>query len=617
MANDLDDNWQLPDAPASASSAPKPGELDDNWKLPDTNPKYGSFWDNVKGDAKFAGRQIALGARGAVQGVEGLPMMALDTGVDITNMAKKGLNMLGLDKDPTYMQRPSVTNDQDLTAAGVPAPQNTGEQLVAGTAGMLAGARLPTGQMPQAPGQMLGPASKAVTDGQTAGQVTGNENVQAVESTLARAPGGGAIRKAITTQKNNLVGGIQDIVDNLAGSKGTTPYSVGTALDTGIKQGAKDLKDAGGAVFDLVDSKVPTDLQTKLPGTQKLLDAFTRIDPNAPATSALLKDPAVGAIQHAFQKDMTVPGVVAKASTILGSDGAPAFTTPGIAASTKDSLPYQTIKGLITDLSQSIDWSPLNGDAVNGAKKALYLAMRKDLNASAESVSPELAAQVKGANKNWEDISERLGALTKAVGGNGGPEQIFNRLVSGAKSGPSGLSQVMDVLSDSNQKLLAAGFLQKLGRAPGAAQTAAGDAFDADTFFSNWGKLDPEAKQRLFGSLPQEYMKNMNQLVENARTLKAYQSVLPNASNTARASVWGASMGVALTSLLHGDLKSAGIAAVGAPAATAVMSRVLTNPRIVQRLARESAPSKVLGLSGAAVGADYGTPEKQGSAVGR
>lgn len=562
------------------------------------NSQYGSTWDNVKGDAKFMGREAAIAARGAVQGVESLPLMALDAGVGATNLVKKGLSKMGVISNPQYMDLPSQTNDQAITSLGVPAPQNAGERGLEMTAGVLAGSRLPQGAMEQAPGQALAPNTTVPLQGQTAGQVTGSPLLQSVESTLGRMPGGAPIRNTITTQKNNLATGVQGIVDNLAGGKGTTPYSVGTALDAGIKKGAQDLKDAGGAIFDYVDAKIPTNLQTKLPATQSLLNAFTKIDPNAPATSGLFKDPQVMNIQKAFQSDLTVPGTAAKPSSILGADGAPAFTTPATAATQKPGLPYQTIKGLITDLSQSIDWSPLNGDAVNGAKKALYGAMRNDLNASASSVSPQLEAEVKAANSNWSDTKDRLTALTNAVGGNGGAEQIFNRLVNGAKAGPSGLSNVMDVLSDSNQRLLAAGMLQKLGRSPGAMQNATGDAFDADTFFSNWGKMDPDAKDRLFGSLPQEYRKTMDTLVSNANTLKAYAKVLPNASNTASAAIWGISAERAITALFHGDFTTAGITAVGVPAATNLTARALTNPRVVRYLAQKTSPSKVLGAVG-------------------
>lgn len=558
-----------------------------------------SFWDYVKGDATSIGRGAGLAARGALEGAESLVTMPLDAGVSAVNLAKRGLNKLGLDDDPTYMELPSQSNDRGLTSLGLPAPQTGGERALTTAAGMLAGARLPQGDMvPQAPGQPLQAAGKTVIPGQTAGQVTGSPALQRVEGILSKLPGGAPIRQAIGTQKENLSNSVQETVDNLAGGRGTTPYSVGTSIDRGIAKGAQDLKDVGGAAFDAVDAKIPSTLQTKLPETQALLNAFTKIDPNAPAVSGLFKDPKVMNIRKAFESDMEVPGTAAKPSSVLGPDGAPAFTIPGTPATTKSALPYQTIKGLITDLSQSIDWSPLNGDAVNGAKKALYGAMRKDLNASASSVSPELGAEVKAANSNWGDTKDRLAALTNAVSGNGGPEQIFNRLVSGAKSGPSGLSQVMAVLSESNQKLLAAGVLQRLGKS-----SSDSAAFDADTFFRNWGKIDPDAKARLFGSLPQEYSKNLNKLVQNAATLKAYANVMPNPSNSAQVAIWGLGAERAITELLSGNLKSAAIEGVGIPATVNITSRALTNPRVVQYLARQTEPARVLGLAGAAMGA--------------
>lgn len=501
--------------------------------------------------------------------------MPLDAGVAGVNLAKRAAHAMGLNKDPSYMELPSKTNDTGLTNLGIPAPQTPGESMLTTAAGALAGSRIPQlGSVPVAEGQPLQTAGKTMLPNQTVGQITGNPFVQAAESTLARGPGGGPIRTAITAQKQNLETGVQDMVDGLAGGKGTTSFNVGSAVDAGISQGAKDLKDIGGAMYDGVDSAMK-DAQVTPMLTQKVLE--------------------------------TVAGVI-KGAKNLSTGSLSDATLQGVASDLKKDLdenvgfiPYDALKAVMTRLGNKIDWTGLSSNESNGAMKQVYLAMRQDLNATAETYGQ--GAAVKAANKNWGDVKDRLDALNSAVSGNGGPEQIFNRLVSGAKLGPSGLSTVMDVLSDSNQKLLAAGVLQRLGRS-----TADSAEFDADTFFRNWGKMDPDAKNRLFGSLPQEYSKNLDKLFNNAKVLKAYSQVLPNASNTASAAIWGGSMTAALTAVLHGDLKTAGIAAVGVPAMTNILSRALTNPRVVRYLAQKTEPAKVLGLSGAVMGATQPPP---------
>lgn len=398
--------------------------------------------------------------------------------------------------------------------------------------------------------------------GRTLGQVTGSPAIQSVESTIGRLPGGAPIRSSITAQKTDLANKVQDVVDNLAGGSSTTAYSVGTKLDSAITQGAKDLKDVGGQAYDAIDTAMPKDANVTPTVTQKVLQTMTQLPKGAENLSKQVVDPTLGAISAALKKDL---------------DANAGF------------IPYDALKAVMQQLNNKIDWTGFSGNANNGALKQVYLAMRQDLNATADTYGQGQA--VKTANKNWGDVKDRLDTLNNAVSGNGGPEQIFNRLVNGAKLGPSGLSNVMDVLSDSNQRLLAAGVLQRMGKS-----VADSSEFDADTFFRNWGKIDPDAKKRLFGSLPQQYAKNLDTLVQNAKDLKAYATVLPNASNTAQASVWAVSATEAINNLLQGKLIKAGIAAVGGPAATNLIAKALTNPRIVRYLAQETQPSKVLQL---------------------
>lgn len=557
------------------------------------------FWDNVGSDAKFMGQQALWAGRQALQGAESLPGMALDSGTGVTNLAKMGLNKLGLDDDPTYAQMPSQANDQALNQLLPGTQSTTAAQKVAGAGiQMMAGSRVPQGS-DQAifdllgigdTGSPLAAAPKNMVAGQTAGQVTGSQPLQELEATLGRSPGGQPIRNAITQQKNDAVAGIQSTVDSLSGGQGTTPYAIGTNLDKALADGAQDLKNAGQAAYAPVDKAVANapggTIPINLSKTMAYLNVIGKLDPNAPETSALLKSPQVQAIFKALKSDLAPTPAVQ--SSILGPGGQPMVSQ---AAQVKYGLPYQTVKGLISDLGDSIDWTGLNGGQANSKLKQLYGLMRQDVNGSVSAASPDLAVAVNKANTLWQDSASRLDDINKALSGNGGLEQIFNKLANGTKLGPSGLMAVMDHVPESSQRLVAAGILQRMGKGP------AGE-FSADTFLTNWGKMDPDAKNRLFGSLPQDYQKNVDQIVKNVKSIKAYQNVLPNSSNTAHAGAWGTSVGGAMMAALTGHPAVAG--AFGAAAgSTFALSKALTNPKIVSYLARETRPSKVLGLSGA------------------
>lgn len=542
---DIDHSWSLPsvgkahipNSPGLRATPPTP----QGTPVGTDDTPYSNPWDM----AKTMGKQFLGGA--------------IDAASALTN---DNANVV---YDPTQPnnQRPQPQNNSSVsTNLGLGPVPGAGQVRALGS---LAAPSPNVGGVSALEGGMGPVAPAASTAGQTAGQVTGSPGLQGLESTLGRLPGGAPIRQAVTQQKNDLTNGVQTIVDNLAGGKGTTPYSVGTALDKGITQGAKDLKATAGAPFDDLDAKLAT-ANVFPKTTQAFLKAATEPLPGAANLGARSVDPTLAGYAEDLKKDM---------------DANAGF------------VPYGALKSVMQRINQKIDWTGVNGDASNGALKQFYLAMRNDLNDAATTAG--MGKEVAVAKAGWSDAKGRLDALNNALSGNGGPEQIFNRLVSGAKAGPSGLSNVMDVLSDSNQKLLAAGMLQKMGKAPGAAQNAAGDAFDADTFFRNWGNMDPDAKNRLFGSLPQDYRQSLDKLVQNANALKAYTKVLPNASNTAQAAVWAGSFSTAITSLLMGH-PGVAAGAAGAALSTNVISRALTNPRIVKYLAQKSDPSRVLGI---------------------
>lgn len=587
--DDLDSNWSLPKTtPVTASTSPvkvtSPDVLSSSWALPkvkanptidptstkdpNIDPSSGKPW-GWRNDLSNAWKDTKTGAawlaRQVGQGVESLPIGALDTGIAAVNLGKHALNYAGLDKDPTYAPYASQVNSQGLDQA-FPSTQTTslGGQVLGGAIQGMVGARLPQGVQPQSTGQLLAPNTRAPVPGQTAGQVTGNPDVQSVESTLARAPGGGALRATITQQKDALNNNLQGTIDSLSGGQATTPYSVGNALDPALRQGARDLKAVGGAPFEKIDAAMG-DANVAPKNTLQVLQAMVGKSPGAPNLSAAVSDPLLKSIYTALTKDLD--------------------TNAGF-------IPYSDLKSVQQQLNNRIDWTGVNGDASNGALKQVYLAIRNDLNETAEIHGQGDA--VTAANKNWQNVSDRLDSINQALSANGGPEQMFNKLVSGAKLGPSGLMAVLDHIPDSSQRLLAAGMLQRMGLKGGASGT-----FDADTFFNNWNKMDPDAKNRLFGSLPQNYRQNIEQIATNVKTLRAYNNVLPNASGTAKAAVWSSSITGALTALISGNPKTAAALTVGVPLATKGLSSVLTNPRIVSWLARESAPAKVLGMTGA------------------
>lgn len=104
------------------------------------------------------GRQVALGGRAVAQGVAGLPLMAMDTGVGmrnlVTNVANGNWPKLadfnpwaapGTGSPQPY-ELPSQTFNKSLTDMGVPEPQNAGEKIGGLLVSAAAGGKLPAPQ---------------------------------------------------------------------------------------------------------------------------------------------------------------------------------------------------------------------------------------------------------------------------------------------------------------------------------------------------------------------------------------------------------------------------------------------------------------------------------------
>lgn len=526
-------------------TVPNQGPLDD---VPD--------WSKTWGMAKNIGKQLLGGALDSARTM---------TGAETQTQAQS--NEAGLGLGPST--DPSLQNVRSMGGFLAPSPATEGQAALEGGMG-------PAQQAPQ------------LAAGTTAGQATGSPALQAIEQTVARTPGGQGLAQNIVKQKAGVASQLQDTISDLSGGRSMTPYAVGSTVDAGLAKGAQDLKDAGGALFDKADALVPTGTEVKPTLLTKVLGTQASVDPNFPRLSKIINDPLMTEIKKAMEGDMA--GTEATPSGLLGADGKP-IMNPGSPA--KTGIPYSTMQDLMQKVNKKIDWTGLAGNADNGAWKQVYLAMRNDANTTAAAVSPQASTALQVAKSNWQDVVQRLTSIESAMQKNGGVEDVFNRMVSKQGKGPSNVMTVLDTLPESSQKLVAGSMLQRMGTSK-ATDTAG--QFDADTFIKNWGNMDPDAKNRLFGSLPQQYQQNLDKLVTNIKAIRAYGKVLPNSSNTAGASAWLGSLNVALYAALQGDFKTAATVGAAMPTMAWAASKALTNPQLVKWLVTKSDPAAVLKL---------------------
>jgi hypothetical protein len=420
--------------------------------------------------------------------------------------------------------------------------------------------------------------------------------LQNLEASSSRIWGGGPIHDVAGAQAENIGAHVDHIVDNLSQGADVTPTAAGEAITKGVGAAKQSMKQAEKAAYDKVDALVPADHPVDISATLGKLDALTTPTAGAEATTGALVSPKIAALRENLTSDVAKSG---------------------------GTLPYAATRQLRTAIGNSIDWGFAPADPVaNGALQQVYGSLGGDLNAAASAISPEAGQAVKDASALYAANQAKRELLDGVVNRAGGPEAVYQAATNGTKLGATKIGGVMGALDPQSQNLVRATVLARLGRAAPSQQNATGSAFNPETFLANWNKLAPEAKEALFGASgsPGTLRSGLDSLANTTSTIRG-SSIFKNPSNTA--STLGHSFGLwaLLTEGAHAFVSGphALISGAGGIAANAVMARALTNPRVVNWLARSTKlppgalPNAVNQL--ARVGEDTGDPDAQDTAA--
>ncbi|MBH1672025.1 hypothetical protein I5U90_03075 [Stenotrophomonas maltophilia] len=245
-------------------------------------------------------------------------------------------------------------------------------------------------------------------------------------------------------------------------------------------------------------------------------------------------------------------------------------------------LPYEALRKLRTLVGGELENTSLVSDVPRSKWKAVYAALSRDMEAAA--TTPEAKQALDRANRYFNARAKRIDEIDRVIDRNGGAEKIYQAVMGGVKDGGSTLRAVMQSLPEEGQKAVTAAALRRMGLANPGAQDAAGEAFSAATFLTNWNKASPEARRALFDRYGPGFSKNLDKISKVAERIKESQGTLSNASGTARQGVGLGYWGSIAASVLTGNLATAGALGAGGAGAN-ILSRVLTNPRTVRWLA--------------------------------
>lgn len=400
----------------------------------------------------------------------------------------------------------------------------------------------------------------------TVGQGTQGRIAQATESFLAKFPGSaGRIAKTAKNQVDDVAARVEKIADDL--SPRATAERAGRAVEIGIsgRGGFIDRFQAQATkLYDDVDNHVNVNGPTPLQNTSRLLTATTTPVKGAEKTSQLLSSKFLDDVSQALNTDLAT-------ASQRGVNG----------------LPYSAIKALRSRVGEKINNLSLIDDATKGDLKRLYGALSDDLTAYAQTQGPNAVRSTTRANDFYRAGINRVEAIESVVNKNGGPEKVFNAVVSGTKEGATVLRTVMKSLKPDEQKSVTAAIIRRLGKATPGQQDASGEAFSINTYLTNWARLSPEARSVLFGRFGSRFSKNIKALSDFAGNVREGSNVFRNPSGTGQAvSLQTVGAGTVGASVL-GQFEIAATLA-GTTGGANLMSRLMTNPRFVNWLAAQT-----------------------------
>lgn len=416
------------------------------------------------------------------------------------------------------------------------------------------------------------------------GQATESRGNRAVESLLAKAPGGaGPMAAKAEEEAAGLGGKVEDIAASVAGRTGAAP--AGRSIKSGLEQFVEDFKGQSGKLYDALDQHVPKDTQVGVSNTRAALEKLNADIPGAPNLSKWFKNAKIQGIEGALEKDAPATQAQPIISQILDAEGKNIVTgeTPAKAAG----IPYEALKKLRTLVGNEMADSTIASDVPRSKWKPLYAALSKDMAEAARTAGPKAEAAFVRANNYHRSGMQRLGDVLDPILAKGDPEDIFKAAVSGTKEGATTINGVMKSLPPESKKVVAGTMLRRLGVATPGKQNDLGEAFSTETFLTNWNKLHPDAKRVLFAPLDSQMRSDLDQVAKVASNIREGSKVFANPSGSGQTATNNMTAGAFALSLLTGQWHTAaGIAGTVGGAWT--QAKLMTNPKVVHWLAEST-----------------------------
>lgn len=411
------------------------------------------------------------------------------------------------------------------------------------------------------------------------GQATESRARMAFESGLAKVPGGAGIVSAFSKkQADDMKNAVQSLSDELA--PGANATRAGEAIERGISAFKSGFRSVQSRLYDELEQVLPKDVPITVDRTRQALAAMNEGIEGAPALSQWFRNAKIGSIEKSLISDLELAATPPGQSSVMPQAPRPA------------ALPFAAIRKLRTLVGNEISDGSLVSDVPRSKWRALYGALSEDLGDAAKAAGPRAEEAWTKANEFTAQHMQRLDELSSVVKRDA-PERVFAAALSGANEGATVVKRVMSALPPEEQREVAAAVLQRMGRATPGNQNAMGDEFSSDTFLTNLAKLNPEARDVLFG----KNGKAIGQLGKLAELRREGGRVFANPSGTGGTLTQmavGAGIGSALLQAVTTGNVGPLATAVSVPAGAAMAAKAATSPSMVEFAASRTAVPKSL-----------------------
>jgi hypothetical protein len=413
----------------------------------------------------------------------------------------------------------------------------------------------------------------AVGANPSVGQASPRPWVQGVESLLSASPtSNGVMTRFAERQADNIGSGLRATADNF--KPNASAERAGRAVERGVAGFADKVGKERDKLYANADQFIPASTRVSLGNTRQVLDQLTAVRPDAAATGASFVNPKIATLAEQVRRDLM-------ASQTRGPLGSLAPTQAG--------MDYQTVRDIRTHIGKELSEFSLSTDRPTAQYKALYAALSRDLEETARMQGPKATQAMERANAYFKASADRLETIQRVVDRNGGPEKIYNAVMSGTQDGGSTLRSVMQSLPKDGQRAVTSAVIKRMGLATPGVQDATGEVFSAQTFLKNWNNVSDEAKRALFDRHGPRFSANMDKIARVVSNIRDGSKVFANPSGTANrgaAITYAASLATATgAAVFTGYAMPLGGLIVSGLGAN-VAARAMTNPKFVAALAR-------------------------------